>query len=311
VPEPTPARRPALRAAAPVPPNARGPEVPDDPGYVVQEIAPGVHWISDGVYQTMFVVTDDGVIAIDAPPTLGQRYVDAIAAVTHLPVTHVVYTHAHFDHSGAAHLFPPDAEYVAHTDTAALLARDADPARPLPTLTFDASHVLAVGGQQLDLDYHGVVHTPGSLFVHAPEHRVLMLVDVVFPGWVPFKNFGESKDLPALVGAHDRALAYDFSTLVAGHVGRLGTQDDVVEARAYLDDLRDSCARAIEAIRLEDYAAALGRGNPWHLYDAYLDGLVDHVTEDVVPRWVDRLGGADVFTDDNAYIVLQSLRLDR
>ena len=58
-------------------------------------------------------------------------------------------------------------------------------------------------------------------------------------------------------------------------------------------------------------AAALGRGNPWHLYDAYLDGLVDHVTEDVVPRWVDRLGGADVFTDDNAYIVLQSLRLDR
>jgi hypothetical protein len=93
-------------------------------------------------------------------------------------------------------------------------------------------------------------------------------------------------------------------------VGRLGTRDDVVEAQAYLQDLHDSCRRAMDVVRFEDYVAAIGKDNPWLLYDAYLDGLVDHVTDEVVPRWVDRLGGADVFTDDNAYIVLQSLRLD-
>jgi glyoxylase-like metal-dependent hydrolase (beta-lactamase superfamily II) len=301
----------AARSAAPVPARARGPHVPADPGYIVQEIAPGVHWVSDGLYQTMFVVTDDGVIAVDAPPALGERYLRAIADVTTAPVTHVVYSHAHFDHSGSAHLFPADALFVAHQETAALLARDADPRRPLPTRTFQEYDELRVGGQVLRLDYHGVSHTPGNLFLHLPEHRVLMLVDVVFPGWVPFKNFGESKDVPALMTAHDTALSYGFETLVAGHVGRLGTPDDVVEARAYLDDLRESCLRALERVRLEDYARALGRDNPWLLYDAYLDGVVERVTADVVPRWVDRLGGADVFTDDNAYIMLQSLRLDR
>jgi hypothetical protein len=84
-----------------------------------------------------------------------------------------------------------------------------------------------------------------------------------------------------------------------------------VEAAAYLDDLRDSCLRALDVVRLDDYVAELGRENPWHLYDSYLDGIVERVTEEVVPRWVDRLGAADVFTDDNAYVMLQSLRLDR
>ena len=69
------------RPTAPVPENAKGPDVPEE-GYVLDEIADGIFWIGDGSYQTMFVVTDEGVIAVDAPPTLGHNILRAIDRVT-------------------------------------------------------------------------------------------------------------------------------------------------------------------------------------------------------------------------------------
>jgi glyoxylase-like metal-dependent hydrolase (beta-lactamase superfamily II) len=45
----------------------------------------------------MFLVTDEGVVAVDAPPSTGQNYLKAIAEVTDKPITHVIYSHAHLD----------------------------------------------------------------------------------------------------------------------------------------------------------------------------------------------------------------------
>ena len=53
------------RPTAPVPEQAKGPDVPEE-GYVLEEIADGIFWIGDGSYQTMFVVTAEGVIAVEA-----------------------------------------------------------------------------------------------------------------------------------------------------------------------------------------------------------------------------------------------------
>ncbi len=44
-------------AAAPVPQSARGPTIPQDKGYLVQEIKDGLYWVTDGSYQTMFLTT--------------------------------------------------------------------------------------------------------------------------------------------------------------------------------------------------------------------------------------------------------------
>src|SRR4051812_50114167 len=76
---------------APVPEAAKGPAIPAV-GYAVEEIADGVFWLGDGSYQMMFVVTGDGVIAVDAPPTLGHKILRAIRGVTSRPITHVVYS---------------------------------------------------------------------------------------------------------------------------------------------------------------------------------------------------------------------------
>ncbi len=75
----------------------------------------------------MFLTTGEGVVAIDAPPTIGDNYLNAVAEVTDEPVTHVVYSHSHSDHIGTASLFPSNATYIASEDTAAILRRIDDP----------------------------------------------------------------------------------------------------------------------------------------------------------------------------------------
>ncbi|WP_455873700.1 hypothetical protein [Rhizobium yanglingense] len=51
-----------------------------------------------------------------------------------------IYSHWHTDHIGAASVFGPDVEIVAHDITRELLERFPDPNRPVPTLTFDKEH---------------------------------------------------------------------------------------------------------------------------------------------------------------------------
>jgi hypothetical protein len=54
-----------------------------------------------------------------------------------------------------------------------------------PTVTFSDKYTVRVGKQVLELSYHGNAHEPGNIFIYAPAQRVLMVVDVAFPGWMP------------------------------------------------------------------------------------------------------------------------------
>src|SRR5436305_11061671 len=186
----------------------------------------------------MFIVSSAGAIAVDALPNLGARYLKAIREVTDKPITHVIYSHEHTDHIGAAYLFSKDAVYIAHEQTAQILARRQDPRRPVPNQTFSQSRTLDVGDQSLVLEYKGTNHEAGNIFIYAPRHKILMLVDVVYPGWMPYKNLGIAEDVPGYIQAHHDALSYDFDTLVAGHVDRLGTRQDVQTSLDFVNQLK-------------------------------------------------------------------------
>lgn len=107
-------------------------QVPAGKGYGVKEIKDGLYWVTDGAYNTMFLVTRDGVIAVDALPTMGERQIAAIREVTDKPIRYLVYSHEHTDHIGAASLFPYGIQIVAQAETAATLKRRKDPGVPCP-----------------------------------------------------------------------------------------------------------------------------------------------------------------------------------
>lgn len=279
-------------------------------GYVVEEICGGLHWVGDGVYNAMFLVHDSGIILVDAPPALGANHMRAIRDVSDKPVTHMVYSHSHGDHIGGAHALVDGAEIIAHAETAATLARRRDRARPMPTLVFDTPHhVLEVGGQRLELDYHGINHEVGNLFIHAPAQRVLMLVDVIYPGWVPFNRLGMAHDVQGYIEAHDHVLAYDFDTFIGGHI-RPGKRADVEIARAYILDLRSAIETAFASVDPAEQAKATGTRNTWRMANAYFDAVVEHAAAALRPRWKGRLAGFEDCIYENAFRMLTGVAVE-
>jgi glyoxylase-like metal-dependent hydrolase (beta-lactamase superfamily II) len=293
---------------APVPAAAKGPAIPAA-GYLVEEIADRVYWLTDGLYQMIFVTTAEGVVAVDAPPTIGNNILRAIASVTRSPVTHAIYSHHHADHTGAMVLYE-GARFYAHKDVADLLKQSSDPNRPLPDVTFERHLNVHAGEDVLALAYHGPNHSPGNIFISLPAQRVLMLVDVVFPGWVPFAYLAESQNIPGWLEGPAQVLAYPFDTYIGGHLTRLGTRDDVTIQQEYVEELRSQAANAIATFSPASVYQTVDTANPWAIFRGYLDGVAAQAASAVVPNWIDRLGGADVYTFANAYAMVESLRID-
>ncbi|MET8977357.1 MBL fold metallo-hydrolase [Streptomyces sp. NPDC004539] len=300
---------------APIPAASTGPRMNPD-GYHVGRIAGNLYWVTDSYYQSMFLTTTRGVVLVDAPPTIGHNLLRAIGEVTRVngrpdKVTHLVYSHSHADHTGAAGLFGTDVVRISHAATAALLARAADPNRPLPTVTFRDKYQLRVGGETLHLAYHGPNHSPDNIYVYAPEYATLMLVDVLYPGWVPFKNLAVSQDIPAWIKAQSIAMDYPWRTFVGGHLGRLGVRADGALQIRYMDDPEASTRSAIAAVDPNPFFAKYGaQGNSWAIFKTFLDAVADAAAAPVAAQYTGVLAAADVFTKDNAWTLLESLRID-
>jgi len=298
-----------MRTSAPLPESALGPQIDYSKGYLVEEIRDGLFWVTDGAYQTMFLTTGQGVIAVDAPQTIGENYLNAISEVTSEPITHVIYSHTHNDHIGAMGIFPDDVIYIAHQDTADRLLQRNDPNRLVPTITFEDKYTLEVGNQKLELEYHGPIHEPGNIFIYAPNQKVLMLVDTVFPGWVPFKDLAVAQDVSEFLNAHDKILEYDFDTFVGGHLTRLGTMEDVEIQKEYFQDIQASASKANQEISFVDIGQDVGFENPWLVFQIYSDTISQQCTDEIVPKWIDRLGGADLFTYDHCWKISEFQRI--
>jgi len=314
----------AIPTYLPVPSREVGPPIPTELGYRIQAFGDGTYMVTDGRYQALFSVTDcSSVIVVDAPPTIGANLLHDIGTITSFPVTHMTYSHSHADHILAAGLIAasnPNISIIAHALTAEQLALAPDPHRPAPTTTFETSYTLTISNQTLELAYHGPNHEPGYIFIHSPHHRILMLVDVVFPGWLPFARLAEDQSVPGYILAHEQILEYDFTTFVGGHLNRVGTREDVRIQQRYVQDLYNTSVHAIGLSAEASGPLSIGKmlppvaeanpGNSWALFRVYLGAVVEFVAEDVGTRWNDRLAGADVFGVSNAAAMVEAVRND-
>jgi len=253
-------------------------------------------------------------VLFDAPPNIEhnlQRAIDQIAAANSVSnqVTYLVYSHHHADHIGASSLFGRDVVRVGSTENKRLLARDNDPARPVPDLTFNRQHMLLVGGERIRLAWRGTNHTSDNIYIHLPDHDTLMLVDLVLPGWVPFYDFNLNEDVPASIAAPATALSYPWKHYIGGHMGRLGTRDDLIVHQHYVTDIADNVRTALATVDPTPYFVRYGN-NSWAAAKTYLDAVADFAAAPVIAKYTGVLAGADVFTASTAFIILESIRLD-
>jgi glyoxylase-like metal-dependent hydrolase (beta-lactamase superfamily II) len=301
---------------APIPRSALGPAL-NDQRYYVGRVERNLYWVTDGVYQSAFLTTSEGVVLFDAPPSIGpnlRRAVDEIASANGVSnrVTHLVYSHHHADHAGAASLFGGDVVLIGHEETRRLLLRDGDAARPVPEVTFSDTYTLQVGGDRVELAWRGPNHTPDNIYIHFPDHDTLMFIDVVNAGWVPIYNVNLSEDVMGYIGAPAIALSYPWTRLISGHLGRLATRDDVAVHQQYIADIETSAREALVSVDPIPFYVAAGQ-NVWAGVKAHLDTVTERATAPIVAKYTGVLAAADIeeFTRTTTFQIMQSLRLDR
>jgi len=311
--DPRPSTAGALPDCAPIPGSALGPAV-NEQGYYVGGVEANLYWVTDGTYQSAFMTTSDGVVLFDAPPSIGhniQRAVNEITAANGLgnEVTHLIYSHHHADHAGASSLFGRNITRIGHEETRKLLLRDDDPARPPPEETFQDRRTLEIGGERIELAWHGSNHSPDNIFIHLPDHDALMLVDVVNPGWAPVCQRNLTEDVPGCIAAPDIALTYPWKHFIGGHMGRLGTRDDIATHRQYMADIADSSRKALDTVDAAPYFLEYG-ANTCAAMRGYLDAITTAAAAPVIEKYTGVLAAADVFTASTTFHVMQSIRLD-
>ena len=301
---------------APIPRSALGPAL-NDQRYYVGRVERNLYWVTDGVYNSAFLTTRDGVVMFDAPASIGQnlrRAVDEIAAANGVPntVTHLVYSHHHADHAGAASLFGGDVVHIGHEETKRLLARDNDPGRPVPEVTFADRYTLEVGGERVELAWHGPNHSPDNIFIHFPGHDTLMLIDIVNAGWVPIYNLNLTEDVAAYMEVPGIALSYPWTHLISGHLGRLATRDDVSVHQQYIADIETSAREALAAVDPIPFYMHYGE-NAWAGVRAHLNAVTERAAAPIIAKYTGVLAAADVeeLTYTTTFQIMQSLRQDR
>jgi glyoxylase-like metal-dependent hydrolase (beta-lactamase superfamily II) len=293
-----------------VPASSQGPAIDPAKGYRLQDLGKGLYMITDNAIQSMFLVYDRGVVVIDAPQSLAAFIPKAIAEVGDKPITHLIYSHTHADHIGGAKALGGHPIIIAHEETLRLLKRDADPNRPLPTVTFSDKYTLRVGSQVLELTYHGNAHEPGNIFIYAPAQRVLMVVDVVFPGWMPWRRFALAQDILGYFAQVEEIRKMDWDTLVGGHVARTGTHADVNVQAEFNQDVKQAAAAALATNKPGEGLNPLDKDNPWAFFDHYIDRVAAQCVNTLTPKWSSRLGGFDVYIWDQCYSTEQTLRIE-
>ncbi len=298
---------------APVPEFARGPDIPES-GYRVRELGGGAYGITSGLVNTMFLVTKQGVVVVDAPPDLGEKLLTGIEEVTPKPVTHLIYSHAHADHIGSAHFLARDGlKVLAHDLTARFIKEAHDDNRLLPNDTFSGTRSeLSIDGVPLILEYTGDWHQAGNLFIHLPDQKILTAIDSFTVKNAPFFRLLFSARVPAYFDAMDQMLEYDFETVVSGHMALFGTPEDVQTNREYIRDLRASAAEAARMVDPREAAAAAGvpDDNRQARLKVWMDAVVACAAELMPASWDKRLGGTDIFLADNLNTVAWSLHND-
>jgi hypothetical protein len=136
-----------------------------------------------------------------------------------------------------------------------------------------------------------------------------MLVDIAVPGWVPFYSLNLAENVPGYISATDKALTYEWKHLIGGHMGRLGTREDVVLHQQYMADMDASCRTALTGVDPTPYFSKNGDNN-WAAVRGYLDAVTDAAAAQVIAKYTGILGAADVFTTSNTFAILESIRLD-
>ncbi|WP_438465903.1 MBL fold metallo-hydrolase [Marinomonas sp. PE14-40] len=188
---------------------------------VMTELKDGVYQYSQFFYNSLVVITDDGVIVTDpSGETRSKMMLKEIAKLTEQPVKKVIYSHDHFDHSRGGQIFKDEgAKFITQEKCTELLSRDLENRVVQPDITYQDSYSIKLGGKQVDLHYYGPNDGDCMSIIHMPKDQVLMGVDWHLPGYVNEAYRLTAHNYVAILNTFERVLnELEFDTVLSGHM---------------------------------------------------------------------------------------------
>ena len=258
----------------------------DVPELVPQQVAPHIYFFQGkaGVASQEnrgfnsnagFVVTDDGVVVVDAlgTPSLGQAMITAIGKITKKPVKRVIITHYHADHFYGLQAFKSvGAEVWAHRNArdylesgegAARLEQRRNDLSPWvdrntrlisPDVWLDTDMTFTLGGMRFEIVHLGPAHAPDDIIVIVGGSGVIFTGDILFTGRIPFVGEADSK---RWLETFSRLLDKKPRIMVTGHgAPSREPAKDLTLTRDYLMYLRKTMGKAVEDFVAFDEAYA-------------------------------------------------------
>jgi glyoxylase-like metal-dependent hydrolase (beta-lactamase superfamily II) len=231
-----------------------------------------------------FVVTDDGVVVIDAlgSPALAAELLAEIRRVTAQPVRYVIVTHYHADHIYGLQVFKDaGALILAHRAGREYLNSDTAQKRleasreelapwvdaqtrlvPADRWLVDEQTRLRVGSYDVLIRHAGPAHTSEDVVVFVPKPGVMFCGDLFFRGRVPFVGQADSR---LWIASLERLIDYQARVVIPGH-GPVSTDPlaDLQLTRDYLIHLRRTMGEA--ARNLEPFEDAYAKAD-WSRFE--------------------------------------------
>lgn len=237
----------------------------------ITEIGPNLYRFQNNFHTSVFLVTDDGVVATDPINAAAATWLEnEIRTRFGQEIRYVVYSHDHADHVSGGEVWDDTAVVVAHAN-----ARDTIIAAKRPTavpeLTFTDELVLNLGGQTVELRYVGRNHSDNSIVMNFPAQRVVFAVDFIPIQSVAFRDFPDAW-LPEWIESVRAVEAMDFDMLAPGH-GKMGGPADVTAFREYMEDLWAAVSQAVADGKTVEQAQAeikLPKYENWFRYKEFL-----------------------------------------
>ncbi len=239
-----------------------------------QEVVPGVWsaigatapgtWANSGHNNNLsFVITDDGVLVVNAGDNylLAQALHDEIKKITDQPVKYVVLEngqgHAmlgsnYWQEQGVPVIAHVDAAHEIEEQSFALLevmqARAQEKAEGtkvvMPDETFEDKKIIELGGERIELLNLGPAHSPGDIIVWLPSRKLVISGDMAFhQRMLPLF---EHTDTAAWIETWDKFEELGAEVVIPGHGGPTDMETVTRYTRDYLVYLREQVGEVIE-----------------------------------------------------------------
>ena len=204
----------------------------------ITNVAGDLYRFQNNFHYSVFLVTPEGIIATDPiDPDAARWLKEELGKRFGVPVKYLVYSHDHRDHIAGGEVFKPEATVVAHVNARDTIVGEHRPTA-VPDIVFSDRMTITLGGKSVELVYPGPSHSNNLIVMHFPAERAVFTVDFISVNRLPYMNLNDAY-FPEWIKAIEKVEAMDFDILVPGH-GPLGTKDDAVEHRRYLQTLYDA-----------------------------------------------------------------------